>query len=95
MERLRGVPQVSLPPPDGGFYAFIEVEGLRDSLAFAERARQRDRRRARPGIRLRPGRRRLPAPVLRIVGRNTEVRSDAVRRVHAPERNNPVTFHPG
>jgi len=37
MERLRGVPQVSLPPPDGGFYAFIEVEGLRDSLAFAER----------------------------------------------------------
>ncbi len=37
MERLEGVPQVSLPPPDGGFYAFIEVEGLSDSLAFAER----------------------------------------------------------
>ena len=37
MEWLEDVPQVSLPPPDGGFYAFIEVEGLSDSLAFAER----------------------------------------------------------
>ena len=37
MERIRAIPHVSLPPPRGAFYAFMEIEGLTDSAAFAER----------------------------------------------------------
>jgi aspartate/methionine/tyrosine aminotransferase len=37
MEQLGRIPRVSLPRPDGGFYAFLEVEGLDDSATFAQR----------------------------------------------------------
>ena len=37
MDSLRTVPNLSLPEPMGGFYAFPEVVGLKDSLAFAKR----------------------------------------------------------
>jgi aspartate/methionine/tyrosine aminotransferase len=36
-ERLGQVPGIRYATPDGAFYAFLQVEGLRDSLALAER----------------------------------------------------------
>jgi aspartate/methionine/tyrosine aminotransferase len=35
-ERIGRLPRLSLAPPDAAFYAFIRVDGLRDSLAFAK-----------------------------------------------------------
>ena len=32
---LRGLPQVTVDAPDGGMYAFLRVEGVSDTLAFA------------------------------------------------------------
>jgi aspartate aminotransferase len=37
MRELSSVPEVSLPIPDGAFYAFPQIEGLRDSTALAQR----------------------------------------------------------
>jgi aspartate/methionine/tyrosine aminotransferase len=37
MDTLQGVPNLSLPDPMGGFYAFPEVKGLKDSLSFAKK----------------------------------------------------------
>jgi aspartate aminotransferase len=37
MDSLRSVPNLSLPDPMGGFYAFPEVKGLQDSLSFAKK----------------------------------------------------------
>ena len=37
MDTLRSVPNLSLPDPMGGFYAFPEVKGLKDSLSFAKK----------------------------------------------------------
>ena len=37
MDTLRNVPNLSLPDPMGGFYAFPEVRGLKDSLSFAKK----------------------------------------------------------
>jgi aspartate/methionine/tyrosine aminotransferase len=36
-ERLSQLPQVRLSPPQGAFYAFFQVEGEHDSMAFAKR----------------------------------------------------------
>ncbi len=36
-ERLGELPQVHLSPPQGAFYLFFQVEGERDSVAFAKR----------------------------------------------------------
>ena len=35
-ERIGALPRLSLAPPAAAFYAFIRVDGLRDSLAFAK-----------------------------------------------------------
>ena len=37
MDTLKSVPNLSIPEPQGGFYAFPEVAGLKDSLAFAKK----------------------------------------------------------
>jgi aspartate/methionine/tyrosine aminotransferase len=34
-EALRGVPGVTVAPPEGSFYLFPRIEGLRDSFDFA------------------------------------------------------------
>ncbi len=36
LERIGGLPRLSLAPPAAAFYAFMRVEGLTDSLAFAK-----------------------------------------------------------
>jgi aspartate/methionine/tyrosine aminotransferase len=35
MDALQAIPGVSLPAPEGAFYAFPQIEGLADSAAFA------------------------------------------------------------
>jgi aspartate/methionine/tyrosine aminotransferase len=37
LEKLKTIQNVSLPDPVGGFYAFPQVHGLKDSLAFAKK----------------------------------------------------------
>ena len=37
VKKLNAIPQVHLPEPVGGFYAFPKLEGLRDSYSFAKR----------------------------------------------------------
>ncbi|HEV2678230.1 MAG TPA: pyridoxal phosphate-dependent aminotransferase [Aliidongia sp.] len=36
LDALRGLNRVQVAPPDGAFYAFIKVDGMTDSLAFAK-----------------------------------------------------------
>jgi aspartate/methionine/tyrosine aminotransferase len=50
MNTLRTIPHLSLPEPMGGFYAFPEVVGLKDSLAFAKRLLIETRVGMAPGI---------------------------------------------
>jgi aspartate/methionine/tyrosine aminotransferase len=35
-ERVASIPRLSLPRPEAAFYAFIRVDGMEDSLAFAK-----------------------------------------------------------
>jgi len=35
MEALMSIPGVTLPVPQGAFYAFFQIDGLRDSTTFA------------------------------------------------------------
>lgn len=37
VEKLRSIPNVSLPAPMGAFYAFPKIDGLQDSLGFARK----------------------------------------------------------
>jgi aspartate/methionine/tyrosine aminotransferase len=37
LEALRGMPRVTVPVPDGAFYLFPKIEGVRDSFAFCRR----------------------------------------------------------
>ena len=74
---------VRLVRPEAAFYAFFAVDGMDDSLAFAKRPARRDRGRAGPGRRLRPGRRGPPQAVLRGDG------PDPVRG-HGPPPAGPV-----
>jgi aspartate/methionine/tyrosine aminotransferase len=50
MDALRTMPNLSLPEPMGGFYAFPEVVGLKDSLAFAKKLLTETRVGMAPGI---------------------------------------------
>jgi aspartate aminotransferase len=50
VEKLRTIPNLSLPMPAGGFYAFPQIEGLRDSLGFAKKLLQEARVGMAPGI---------------------------------------------
>jgi aspartate aminotransferase len=49
VERIARIPRMSLPIPDAAFYAFIRVDGVTDSVAFAKDLL------ARTGVGLAPG----------------------------------------
>jgi aspartate aminotransferase len=49
VERLSGLPRVRLRAPDAAFYAFLQIEGLTDSLGFAKQLL------AETGVGLAPG----------------------------------------
>ena len=36
LERVAAIPRLSLPRPEAAFYAFIRVDGMSDSVAFAK-----------------------------------------------------------
>lgn len=48
--RLRGMPHVTLPEPDGAFYLFPRVAALRDSFAFCKRLLEQTRVGLAPGV---------------------------------------------
>ncbi len=50
VDKLRAIPQVTLPEPVGGFYAFPKLEGLHDSLSFAKKLLIEARVGMAPGI---------------------------------------------
>jgi len=50
LDKLRSIPNVSLPIPQGGFYAFPRIDGLHDSLAFAKKLLLEGRVGMAPGI---------------------------------------------
>lgn len=50
IDKLRSIPNVSLPVPMGGFYAFPKIEGLQDSLGFAKKLLTEARVGMAPGI---------------------------------------------
>ena len=62
--RLVGTGKVRFSVPPGAFYLFFAVDGQPDSRQAAFDVDRRRRRGARPGDRLRRGRRRLPEAVL-------------------------------
>ena len=51
MRELPPMPGVSLVEPQGAFYAFMQIDGITDSAAFAMRATSRERARARARVR--------------------------------------------
>jgi aspartate aminotransferase len=50
MQALRGIAGVTLPKPDGAFYVFPRIEGLRDSFAFCKRLLEERRVGLAPGV---------------------------------------------
>ena len=50
MDRLKAIPNLTLPTPMGGFYAFPKIDGLHDSLTFAKKLLQEGRVGMAPGI---------------------------------------------
>jgi aspartate/methionine/tyrosine aminotransferase len=50
IDRLQSIPNVTLPEPKGGFYAFPQIEGLQDSLGFARKLLLEGRVGMAPGI---------------------------------------------
>lgn len=49
-EALAGIPGVEVPTPDGAFYLFPRIEGLRDSFAFCRRLLEETRVGIAPGV---------------------------------------------
>jgi aspartate aminotransferase len=50
MQALGGVKGVTLPKPDGAFYVFPRIEGLKDSFAFCKRLLEETRVGLAPGV---------------------------------------------
>ena len=50
IDKLKAIPQVTLPIPMGGFYAFPKIEGLQDSLSFAKKMLLESRVGMAPGV---------------------------------------------
>src|SRR5262249_39489225 len=55
VEALRAMPGVTIPSPDGAFYAFPKIDGLRDSLDFCRRLLLEERVGLAPGSAFGPG----------------------------------------
>jgi hypothetical protein len=49
LEALRGIPSVAVPSPDGAFYLFPKIDGLRDSFSFCRRLLEEARVGLAPG----------------------------------------------
>ena len=49
LEALRGIPSLAVPSPDGAFYLFPKIDGLRDSFAFCRRLLEETRVGLAPG----------------------------------------------
>jgi len=50
IDKLKSIPNVTLPIPNGGFYAFPKIDGLHDSLSFAKKLLTEARVGMAPGI---------------------------------------------
>ena len=50
LDALRGLPGVTVPKPDGAFYLFPRIEGLRDSFGFCRRLLEETRVGLAPGV---------------------------------------------
>ena len=50
LDALRQMPRVTVPVPDGAFYLFPKIEGVRDSLAFCRRLLEETRVGIAPGV---------------------------------------------
>jgi hypothetical protein len=50
LEALSGIPGVTVPKPDGAFYLFPRIQGLRDSFAFCKRLLEETRVGLAPGV---------------------------------------------
>ena len=50
LEALRGIPGVTVPTPDGAFYVFPRIDGLKDSFAFCRRLLMETRVGLAPGV---------------------------------------------
>ena len=71
MDRIAELPGVSLPPPEGGFYAFLQIDELTDSATFAEELVRRTGVALAPGSAFGPGGEGYLRPLLRIHRRDT------------------------
>lgn len=49
-EKLRGIPGVKVPEPEGAFYLFLKIEGLTDSFAFCRQLLEETRVGLAPGV---------------------------------------------
>ena len=54
-QRLAALPRVHMARPQGAFYAFFRVDGLRDSMAFAKRLLEETNVGLSPGSAFGPG----------------------------------------
>jgi len=50
IEALERMPRVTIPKPDGAFYLFPKIEGLRDSFDFCRRLLEQERVGLAPGV---------------------------------------------
>jgi aspartate/methionine/tyrosine aminotransferase len=50
LDRLRAMPRLTVPQPDGAFYLFPKVEGLTDSFAFCKRLLEQTQVGIAPGV---------------------------------------------
>lgn len=50
LDALRGMPRVTVPVPDGAFYLFPKIEGVRDSFAFCRRLLEETKVGIAPGV---------------------------------------------
>ncbi len=50
LEVLRQIPGVTVPEPDGAFYVFPQIEGLKDSFAFCRRLLETEKVGVAPGV---------------------------------------------
>ncbi len=50
LSALRGMPRVTVPAPDGAFYLFPRVDGMRDSFSFCRRFLEEEKVGLAPGV---------------------------------------------
>ncbi len=82
IERIGSIPRLSLAPPAAAFYAFLRVDGLTDSLAFAKDLLSATAVGLAPGVAFGRGRRGPPSPLLRGQPADPGAGARPLRRVH-------------